>query len=540
MPLTISMTFPVGKYVAAAWDDKELAEWPPHPARFCLGLIDALHRGGNLPHWRNAFEWLCSRGAPDIIVIPSDDLISIRSMKGYYVPSNTGQELSGQKDKVKKLVKLHYPAARAFPTVFLDPDQPSIHFHWSNPAIPEKHRKPLGELLSALPRFGHSSSLVIATFSENCPPEGEGWKILRASEAVQTTTPRHSVRVPFPGLLDAAEKAFDAGGRRKEMDDLIERSSQVNNAGNLPKPAASPRPRHDPPHEWRGYSAEVTTETASGPWRDEILVLSQTSGTRLSLVSTLQLTETFHKALIDRWNREHDLTDLPSWISGHVPSKSGERTTSTKDCHISIFPLPYVGAKHADGHILGIGIALPKPESIGIPRSELVAIWRKTLRTMLEDDGTLELSPKDHSWKIRLEAETSPKPRLALQASRWLEPSETWNTVTPIVLDRHPKPHFRKDPEAWRRSCQEIIALACENLGLPAPIAINPSPYSVLKGAPPAPAMPAPRAGDGRPSRFHVHASITFPEKIAGPLLLGAGRYRGYGLCLPDTSDENP
>jgi len=29
----------------------------------------------------------------------------------------------------------------------------------------------------------------------------------------------------------------------------------------------------------------------------------------------------------------------------------------------------------------------------------------------------------------------------------------------------------------------------------------------------------------------HTHAIITFDQPIRGPLLLGAGRYRGYGLC---------
>jgi CRISPR-associated protein Csb2 len=30
-----------------------------------------------------------------------------------------------------------------------------------------------------------------------------------------------------------------------------------------------------------------------------------------------------------------------------------------------------------------------------------------------------------------------------------------------------------------------------------------------------------------------VHADIVFAEKVRGPVLLGAGRYTGLGLCLP-------
>jgi CRISPR-associated protein Csb2 len=40
----------------------------------------------------------------------------------------------------------------------------------------------------------------------------------------------------------------------------------------------------------------------------------------------------------------------------------------------------------------------------------------------------------------------------------------------------------------------------------------------------------------GRPSRtprVRVHADIHFDVPVCGPLLLGAGRYFGLGLCLP-------
>ena len=37
----------------------------------------------------------------------------------------------------------------------------------------------------------------------------------------------------------------------------------------------------------------------------------------------------------------------------------------------------------------------------------------------------------------------------------------------------------------------------------------------------------------GRTPRMHVHADIRFDAPVRGPLLLGAGRYFGLGLCLP-------
>jgi CRISPR-associated protein Csb2 len=145
----------------------------------------------------------------------------------------------------------------------------------------------------------------------------------------------------------------------------------------------------------------------------------------------------------------------------------------------------------------------------------------------------LELVAGDRSWTLKLTAESSLRPRQALQPKRWTRASDQWASVTPLILDRHPKPHFNKDPEKWRESCREIIKAACVNLGLPEPISIEPSPYSPLAGVPAAPAFPAPSPRPGRPPRFHVHATLTFAELVHGPLLLGAGRFRGYGLFLP-------
>ena len=34
-------------------------------------------------------------------------------------------------------------------------------------------------------------------------------------------------------------------------------------------------------------------------------------------------------------------------------------------------------------------------------------------------------------------------------------------------------------------------------------------------------------------ARQQVHVIIEFDVEVEGPVLLGAGRYRGYGLCKP-------
>jgi CRISPR-associated protein Csb2 len=522
MPLTLSLTFPAGRYVAAAWDDKNSAEWPPHPARLALALLDALHRCGDPPVLRAALLWLCAQAAPDRIVIPAANHASIRSMDGYFVPQNPSSATG----------VTHSRKPRSFPTVILDPDHTAVFFHWPDSEIPAATREPLARLLGNLPRFGHSSSLVIVGLSEAAPPDGDAWRVLVLAGA--GITPDFSLRVPYDGLVKSAEDAYDAKGRGEEIDRLIASALKSAKPGKPLKLAASPRPRHDPRHRWEGYTESMRKELARGPWDGELLILSQTGGTRLGLVSTWQLMETLHKTILDR------VPDpVPAWLSGHAPGAAGKSTPSTKSCHLALFPLPSVGHEHADGHLLGVGFALPRAEALNMTRSGILAEWRRALGFILGADGQLELTPKDGSWSLTLSPESSLRPRLAVQPDRWTRGSVDWATVTPLILDRHPKPHFKKDPAGWRASCREIIKAACANLGLPEPVSVEPSPYSPLAGVPAAPAFPTPASRAGRPPRFHVHATLTFAEPILGPLLLGAGRFRGYGLCLPLSSRDD-
>ena len=118
----------------------------------------------------------------------------------------------------------------------------------------------------------------------------------------------------------------------------------------------------------------------------------------------------------------------------------------------------------------------------------------------------------------------SPKP--------YLRPARVWASVTPIVLDRHLK--RRGDDEI-----REIIAGACENAGLrrPDPDRIQIGKHSAIEGAPAAGISTSARpwtrwrVPESLASRSLVHAVIDFERGTTGPVLLGAGRFTGLGLC---------
>ena len=99
----------------------------------------------------------------------------------------------------------------------------------------------------------------------------------------------------------------------------------------------------------------------------------------------------------------------------------------------------------------------------------------------------------------------------------------------------------------------ELIARACVRVGLPEParvaildgdvpsqqLAVAAGKHSAIEGAPSAyPSKRSPRWTGWRlpeslASRQLTHAVIRFAEPVQGPLLLGAGRFSGLGLCRP-------
>ena len=124
--------------------------------------------------------------------------------------------------------------------------------------------------------------------------------------------------------------------------------------------------------------------------------------------------------------------------------------------------------------------------------------------------------------------------------------------MTPIVLDQHPKTrsndhsseHHNED--APDRSMRGIIAQSCAYSGLPKPLRVEPMVQSKLAGAAAAlvdgrawseAGWRLPRRDNGLAhpfgSRPITHAVIEFAGPLSGPVLLGAGRFLGMGLCLP-------
>jgi CRISPR-associated protein Csb2 len=185
-------------------------------------------------------------------------------------------------------------------------------------------------------------------------------------------------------------------------------------------------------------------------------------------------------------------------------------------------PLPFTGHEHADGRLMGVALALPR----GIDTLQAA----HCLGPLLHDEHGLSRRYKLFAgqWlECTVELETRETPPTSLRAEAWTQPSRTWASVTPVVLDRH-----FDGKDKWERAAK-IVKDACERIGLPRPIEVLLHPVSLIEGVPHTREFPhLTRKKDGG-RMHHCHVVIVFETEVAGPVVIGAGRFRGYGLCRP-------
>ena len=217
---------------------------------------------------------------------------------------------------------------------------------------------------------------------------------------------------------------------------------------------------------------------------------------------------------------------IPESVSGHEPGGAPSRQT-----HLAILPLAYVGYEHADGHLLGFALVPPRGCDLFEDRSFHAAMRKVTatqdgkrvLSLGLGQGVTLSLTPV---------IEDS---RRSMEPGRYTRASARWATATPLVLDRHLK---QEGPAARQDEIEDLIACACERIAGRRPTVIADKHSAVLGAVSAAPSGGAPRWTSWRVpeslrSRPLSHAVMTFAEPVPGPLLIGAGRHVGLGLCLP-------
>lgn len=509
-----------GFAAAAEPDDLERAEWPPHPGRVFMALASAHFQNGADAGERAALLWLegSDRGgeisAPAMVAPDATQ----RAIVKHYVPVN--DKAGPSKALLHSLPLTRDRQDRVFARAWLEAE--TVYLVWPDLEPPDDHRRALARLCDKVTRIGHSSSLVQMWPADEAEIGAPNWVPDDDRGTVR-------LRIAGPGTLDYLEREYNA----VENDDYAALAVTAETAadkkakqaarkrlkeqyGNRPPPQLRPRlslyqgyARPDelteriaaPGTIFSPHCIPLKLEREQGPYRE------------LDLAGTLAVVTRWRAAILSYCDGEPEA--VRSLLSGHDPTG-----VPLKDPHIAFLPLPFVGHEHADGHLLGMGLVLPAAISREERRAALRVIGQ-VRRLKLGRLGTWKVLPATESrpsWNLRPETWTA-HPEGATQ----------WSTITPVAFDRHPK---AREKAAYQRELADMIAEGCERIGLPAPRDVIVVPVSAHLGTPPAHAFSKLQRKDGS-ERRHSHAILIFDEPVCGPVLIGAGRFRGYGVFRP-------
>ena len=376
---------------------------------------------------------------------------------------------------------------RTFPVVF--PETPTVAFLWPT-SDPSPHRLALEQLCSRVTRLGHSSSLVrCAVVDRRIKPT-----------LIPSDDGKDILRIVGPGQLERLERSF-ANHQGVENRVLPARPQRYRTAAAVP----------------------ISKSHAESVFSTDWVIFERVGGSRPVSSRTSDIARALRSALIE----VHGSQDLPASLSGH--SESGP----AKQVHVAFVPLPYVGQEHSDGAIMGCALILPR----GLDKSErstllrLVAKWEKERS---DQQRNLTLAGGSLPPFIIRRVEYSVK--ASLDPMKWCVASTRFVTATPIALDKNPG-NLRSNLDGAARKAaleaQSTIEDSCLRVTGIRPVSVEVSQAPLLTGAQhvrnflPWPGRP------GRTPRVRVHADIRFEIPVKGPLLLGAGRFFGLGLCLP-------
>jgi CRISPR-associated protein Csb2 len=541
--LAVEVELLTDRYAATMFNDRNRAEWPPHPARLFSAAVAAWADADEPDDTeRAALQWWEEQGEPTITCSWGDGRCSERAAVTHYVPVNDTQVVArdltrtyetlraalvamdgarqdgdqrtmtkaersldkarakAADDSTKAASNGQAPAsavgilpdvrlrqARVYPTAI--PDDPRIVYRWKDADGGSPHVVALDRVLTRVARLGHSSSFVTVAVVDR---DGDD------DTLVPDESGELAMRVASPGQLDALEAAFEAHGgiEPRVLPALIAAY----------RPASSPR--FAPPSPVFGQD-----------W----LVLDLRDGGRLTVRDTLALTRAIRGALLDHADQD----PVPEILSGHVPGTSAPTAPTTRT-HLAIVPLPFARHPHADGRVQAVALVLPATTD----ENERAQVERAVDRWM-RDGGEIRLGPRGSVNATTMDIVETPA---SARPERWCAPSSRWSTVTPIALDRNPGDLRHRDAarrEAAEQAAEAIVATSCTSIGLPSPINVAIHTDPLVRGSAAVRSFPRYAVRGGALQRVLVHAAIEFAEPVEGPMLLGAGRYMGYGCCIP-------
>lgn len=465
---------------AARFDTPNEPEWPPHPDRLFMAMTAAWGESGGDHSEESALRWLEMQAPPEIVAPKASARDSFRN----FVPTSSNAAYRTSYLDGANILQLHDSIVRKerqFPAMVLPDDDFTVYMIWRDAEPGNDTRDALDRLAKKVSRVGHSASLVRVALCDRPVPEPTHVPHGKGSAAY--------IRCPGKGRLDTLMGEF--GGSE----------SAVPSRPGAAKATIYGDMRHLPPASAMGDENE---------W----IVLSF-SGEPPALTSFPPVAKTARDAVMS-----HVQGEVHEVVSGHA----GDRTPA-QNPHMAIVPMANVGwdrPGRPDGSLMGLALVLPRKSVYGTPERRQV---RQAVARFLESGGDLVVGT---GGRFRLGRDA--RSRKSLMPGRYTQQASIWQSVTPVVLDHHPKRN---------KSPASIVADACQKIGLPRPSHAHTARHSSASGAPPAYVKKGGGSGWHHPkpgfldNKYVCHATVEFELPVQGPVMLGAGRYYGLGLFIP-------
>lgn len=494
--LLVTVRFYEGRYHGAG-------DWPPAPARLFQALLAGAARGATVPAAvEEALDWLETLPPPAIAAprgIPG---------QGYtaFVPNNDlDAELSKRETpRLDDAVAAIRVGKRIRPILF-DDDTPLL-YRWSLGEADDRAAL-LCKASAGLYRLGRGVDMAWAEAAVIDAEEAEERLFLHGGIVYRPTNGESSgldLLCPRPGLRRTLARRFEAMRHR------------FRRGGSNRKPlrifAQPPRPllakvAYDAPAQRLPFELrESDVQAAFAPWP-------------LSKASELVQNVRDHVAGKLCKAAPNLAKDVERYLIGRGA------TDADKAARVHIVPLPSVGHEHATMAIRRIVVYVPP--SCPLKVEDLA--WALAQVAWTDEDGVIvrELQSADD---MRM-------------AERFQRCGKHWQSVTPLALPMarrrriDPARRAEEAKSGAERAAEEAHAAAAMRQALRHASIRTPVVDMRVQREPlhrRGQRAEAFSPGTRFPKEALWHASLTFAAPLAGPLLLGDGRYLGLGLMLPE------
>jgi CRISPR-associated protein Csb2 len=517
MMLSLDVEFLTGVCVSTRWGTRGDVEFPPHPSRVFRAMVSAWADGGAHDAEKEALAAFERLGAPEVLAPRVHDGYVRTGMDTVYVPPNDAS-VSGKPGapipSAAKIKEFLYalPAyrtnrqARAFPSMTLPDDARTVRYIWPDALLSAATVKALLDISRRVSYIGHSHTLT--RVHVHASPEQPSSDVVRLVPAARSEGCHMGVATH--GELARLEAAY---------------------AAHLRPGAAA----------WQAYAESAPPASpSSSVFGGEWIVLASTDASAPALTAMPYVADLLRRTLIARADAlptgPHFPSELKRAVLELISGHAADGSPLTRP-HVAVVPLAHLGNQHADGRVMGIAI-VPPALAASSERDLLLDVLRAatgtdTLRLLLGRFG---------EWSVR--EWTGLPVRRSLDSDRYNATARVWSTATPLVLDRYPK----RDGDA-----EAIVSDACGHVGCGTPSRVVLHKHCAFTGGEPArPRTNAPRwsgwarrwsqggvVTDAFAGRPMTHATIAFDVPVTGPLIVGAGRYLGLGLCLPLAAERS-